>query len=447
MAGGNEDYKQASDGERSDIEVRWLARKSDLKGFYAMKQRQKGKSRDQSPESQSQSPPQTQQRRGVQDSEEEPRRSVWKHAKRVSTDEPPRNRLEEWRARRRRQTESATISSSSYLNDSASVLTMPTSPPPSSAGPAHERDDEFEQAIQAAVHETSTGDPREDARIERAIRASVTALRKRSDTVGSGMTGSSNVSGGYSGGPHTSRTLIDSKQALPPDLPPRPSSQDLQDIQDLENITDEEYQALIEQAVQLSVLEQERHRHRDSSDEDDVDFRRVLQRSQTELTISSNEQDDEEYRMVLEASHAEYANNPNHNEDEDEALRKAIEASQAEQERQKQHGGGDGGNDDALDEELRKAIEASEREHREKLALKTEEDIVMEYVKRQSLAEQQFGRSRGKQKVGSGSGSGAGGIDEEMDEDLRAALERSRQLSGRGSGGDGAADNGGGSGS
>lgn len=429
---GHDDYQNSSNEEHNDIEVRWLARKSYMKGFYAMKQRQKGKSRDQSPDS----PPS---QRGIPENAEEPRRLAWQHIKRASTDEP-RNRLEEWRARRRRQTESAATSSISHHNDSASVFSMPMSPPPTSSSHTNEKDDEFEQAIQAAVRETSSGDSLEDARIERAIRASVSALRKRSDTVNSAMTGSSNISGGP-----TPFSLIDSKQALPPSLPPRSSPQE---VNDLEDITDEEYQALIEEAVQLSVLEQERQRvarghNRDSSDEDE-DFQRVLQRSQTELTISSNEQDDEEYRKVLEASQVEYANN-----DEEEALRKAIEASEAEQQRKQQQQEQRGGDD--IDEELRRAIEASEREHRENLAKKSEEDIVMEYVKRQSLAEQQFYRSKGKEKDNTED-------DDEIDEELRAAIEQSMQLgvggsgtkngsgSGSGSGG-GTGGGGGGSGS
>ncbi|RYP26948.1 hypothetical protein DL767_007870 [Monosporascus sp. MG133] len=399
---GNEDYKRSSQAERDDIEVRWHARKSEMKSFYAMKQRQKGKSRDHSPDSPLQ--------HGVGESDEEPRMSVWQHAKKLSTEEP-RSRLEEWRSRRRRQTEGATASISSHSgahNEGLAPVPLADSMP--------EQDEEFEQAIRVAVNETSTGDPAEDARIERAIRASVAALRKRSATASSAATGTSNMSGGQ-----VSSSVVDSKVQLPPALPPRTPYE----VCDLEDITEEEYQELIEQAVQLSVMEHQRQlsRMQDGDSSDDEDFQRALLRSQTEPTISSNEEDDEEYRRVLEASQAEYANRERGgglDDDDDEELRRAIEASQAEQ----YHNTDD-------DEELRRAIEASERAHKEQMArvdsLKSEEDIVLEYVKRQSLAEEQFRRfTKGKQKESSGSSSNQED-DEVMDEDLKKALEQSMQ--------------------
>ena len=389
---GHEDYKQSNQGERDDIEVRWLARKPQLKAFYAMKQKQKGKSRDASPGS-----PERPQGTG-----EESTRSVWRHARRISTDDS-RNLL-----RRRADT---TMSSSGRNDESARVATPDTT---------HALDDEFEQAIQAAVRQTSTGNPVEDAQIEHAIRESVSAVRNRS--------GPANLSGATSSSRTVSAAGINT-QPNPPQLPPRSST----DLQDLDDITDEEYQSLIEQAVHLSVIEHERqvavaNRRYSTDDENDEDFQRVLQRSQTDLTTSSNEPDEQEYRRVLEASQAEYAKSmasggiAQNEKDEDEALRKAIEASQAEQ--------GRGGEDQ--DQELRRAIEESERVHREEMARKevsrTEEDIVMEYVKRQSLAEQQFQLAAATKRWQQGEDSGSGsGNSKEMDEDLKAAVTQNTQ--------------------
>jgi hypothetical protein len=76
-------------------------------------------------------------------------------------------------------------------------------------------------------------------------------------------------------------------------------------------------------------------------------------------------------------------------------------------------------------------MEASEREHRDREQLderqRTEEDIVFEYVKKQSLAEEEYRRAKaaGKGKAASGPGEGDGGGDEEEDEDLRRAMEES----------------------
>lgn len=392
---GNEDYKQSNQGERDDIEVRWLARKPQLKAFYAMKQKQKGKSRDASPGSP--------ERRDTP--QQETRRTLWRHARGTSTDDS-RNPL------RRAHSDTPTTSSSYRSEQSVRVATPDAT---------QAQDEEFEQAIQTAVRQTSTGDPVEDAQIEHAIRESILAVRHRS--------GPSNLSGTASSSGPTSVPGI-ARRPTPPQLPPRTST----DLQDLDDITDEEYQSLIEQAVQLSVMEHERQvalaRRRYSTDsENDEDFQRVLQRSQTDHTVSSNEQDDQEYQRVLKASQTEYAKSmaksgdPQDKDDEDEALRKAIEASQSEQ--------GRAGSEDQ-DQELRRAIEESERVHREEMAKKeiskTEEEIVMEYVKRQSLAEQQFRLAASGKEWKQGEGSGSG---KETDEDLKAkaALAHARQPS------------------
>ena len=430
---GHEDHKESSQEERDDIVVRWIDQKPQLKSFYAMKQRQKGKSRDASPA-------QPERRGTTPGSGEELRRSLWQHSRRISTDES-RHLL-------RRSTADTSNASSSSLNEDAR-LSVP--------GATREQDDEFEQAIQEAVRQTSTGDPTEDARIEQAVRASVLAVRSRTNTLNSVVNSSNSAT--FSSGPASTFSM--GSQEIPPQLPPRASTDGLPNLED---ITDEEYQELIEQAVRLSVMEHERQpafsRRRSSStdDENDEEFQRVLQRSQTEQTASSNERD-EEYRRVLEESQAEYAKaraSQDNEEDDDEALRKAIEASQAEQ--QQQDGRGGGGGDD--EEELRRAIEESERAHREELARlkasRTEEDIVMEYVKRQSLAEQQFrmaARGKGKQGESSGSGSGSaaagGNGDDDLDEDLKAALEQSMQSipENKNMGGSGSGSGSGGSGS
>ena len=403
---GHEDHKQSSQEERDDIVVRWIDKKPQLKSFYAMKQRQKGKSRDVSPA-------QPERRGTAPGSGEELRRLLWQHSRRISTEESRR-------LLSRSTTETSAMTSSSTLNEDAR-LSVPSA--------TREQDEEFEQAIQAAVRQTSTGDPTEDARIEQAVRASVLAVRSRTNTLNSVNPGSA----GFSSGPASTLSL--GSQEVPPQLPPRAST----DLPDLEDITDEEYEELIEQAVRLSVMEHERqaafaHRRSSTDDENDEEFQWALQRSQTELTASSNERDEEEYRRVLKESQAEYAKAraSQDEEDDDEALRKAIEASQTEQ--------GRGGEEDYEQEELRRAIEESERAHREEVARmeasRTEEDIVMEYVKRQSLAEQQFrmaakGKARQGESSGSGSGSGAAGgngyDDNDMDEDLKAALEQSMQ--------------------
>lgn len=75
----------------------------------------------------------------------------------------------------------------------------------------------------------------------------------------------------------------------------------------------------------------------------------------------------------------------------------------------------------AEDDELQRAIAAS-KEHMEKeKSEKMEEDIVLEYVKKQSLAEEAF-----RSQLNQGNASGA----DEHDEDLRKAMEESLKFSG-----------------
>ena len=101
--------------------------------------------------------------------------------------------------------------------------------------------------------------------------------------------------------------------------------------------------------------------------------------------------------------------------DDEEALRKAIEASQADGERTPR-------DDEA---EFRRALEESQKAHEEQLAqsksMQSDEEKVLEFVKQQSLVEERLRKG----KNGGGSGEGGGG--DEDDEELRKAIERSMQ--------------------
>ncbi|KAI1128692.1 hypothetical protein F5Y10DRAFT_240035 [Nemania abortiva] len=372
---GNQDFNSSSPEEREDIEARWLSLKDKLRGFYAFKQKEKGKSREPSPSTLEQASAST----------ENLDRTRWLHSKNVSVDEK-RMLLEQKKAWKKKRAEGPFVE-----EDIRSVSTTDNT---------RELDDEFEAAIQAAVHETSRGNAIEDARIEQAIRSSVRIMRTRSMTAGSSTSsnsGFSNISTQPSKwAPDAERPLHDGKREYP--LAP----------DDLEDISDEEYQALIEEAVKLSIAENQQqgirmHDLERESDEDEENVRRALEKSQTEVTAPH---DDEEYKRALEASRAEQENA----EFDQEALRRAIEASQAEQQQQP---------DD--EEDLKRALEESEKAHQQEMArinsLKSEEDIVMEYVKRQSMAEAAFRDAMGKKTDVS--------AEAEENEELQRALEES----------------------
>ncbi|KAI1334644.1 hypothetical protein F5Y15DRAFT_401146 [Xylariaceae sp. FL0016] len=392
---GNEDFKNANIEEREDIEMRWLGSRDKLEKFYVLKQKEKGKSRDASPAAQ-QGVHAPEHARVTTEAIQQPK-TGWRHTKNLSFDE--RKRLQDlkkaWKKGR--------AGSSGFIDEAIPSGTSTERP--------GERDDEFEHAIQNAIQATTTGDTSEDARVEQALRSSVRLLRTRSTTVNSTESGRSQLSQPATGSSQPSGYLPDVKR--PDGAPHQPpfSPDDLQ-------ITDEEYQALIEQAMVLSMQDNQHSGIRmhdledDDEDSDDEEFKEVLRRSETERKEEPD--DEEEIKKAIEASQAEaeaQKGQKHHGVDDEEALRKAIEASQAEQQQQ----GVQPAEDD--EEELRRAIEESERAHKEQMArvdsLKSEEDVVMEYVKKQSLAEAEFRKNKGAENGG----------DEE--EELRRALEES----------------------
>lgn len=373
-----------------------------MKSFYSWKQKEKGKAKEESPAPQEHGATITER---IATNEQRP---GWRNSWNMTPAE--RARLHEQKKSWKDERAGAAARGGTFIEEVRPV---------SGHNGANQHDDEFEQAILTAVRETSKGDATEDSRIEHAIRSSVQAIRRRSTTMQSFASASSRASSAQDSGylSDIKRPVLEEANKNAPGSAHVP--------EDILDITDEEYQALIEQAVALSISDSQHRgtRRVDSDDsEEDEDFKQALVRSQTDRSLShENDEDDEEYKKAIQISEKELENN---GVDEEEELRKAIEASQAEQNT-------NGGDDE---EELRRAIEESERAHREDLArassLRTEEDIVLEYVKKQSLAEAEFRKTRGAEGGASG--------DVDMDEELRRALEesmKSQESVGRGGGG------------
>lgn len=413
IAQGKEDYKNATHEERDDIEKRWLASRDDLKTYYSWRQKEKGKGPDSSPRRPFPVAEASSATGGLAVPTEAPK-TGWKHTKNLSWDE--RKRLQEqkkaWEGRQ--AAAAAGLASGSHVTEDVNAARLANQ-----ADRADSQDPEFEQAIQLAVRETSNGDEDEDAKIEQAIRHSVRELRRRS-TLSLASKVSNQLSAqptGSSSDASEAGTRDTSHYGFPSDL----KGQIPFSPEDFENITDEEYQALIEQAVQLSIADD--HSKSQQTEgvlgrDDDKDFQQALKRSQTDKASSSHVED-AELRKAMEASEAEHAaraGQGSDGQDDDEELKKAIAASQAAEAH------GHGAEDE---EELKRALEASQKAHQEELARakanKTEEEIVMEYVKKQSLAEAQF-----QQK-----GKGTETSTHEDDEDLKRAIEESMRASGK----------------
>jgi hypothetical protein len=266
---------------------------------------------------------------------------------------------------------------------------------------------QMEQVIEGTVAQTSRGDPREDELIARAIRASMVELQREPQE-----------------GENEEEMM---KRAM---------NASLQEAQRA-GVSEEE-QRMLEETLRQSMLENTSRRAQqgthgsdsesDSSDyEDDEDYQRVIaeskelahlhetsSRSDYHSTVTGGTEfldaggEEEALRKAIEESKAAGASQ---SQAEEEALRKAIEESQ------KAAAEGKPTVDiEDLEEAMRKAIEESERAEKERLAAqekqKTEEEIVLEYVKKQSLAEEQHRRrfEGGRDTHGESSGSaGAGG--------------------------------------
>jgi hypothetical protein len=383
---GNEEFKNASPEEREDIEMRWVNVKDTLKGFKALKQKEKGKLRDGVPSA-------TEHASTSTEHLDEMPKTGWFQNKNLTVDEKKRLQ-EQKKAWRKKRADGPFVDEDVARHSNDSIR--------------GEFDGEFETYIQAAVQETSRGDAVEDARIEQALRSSVRIMRKRSTTMSSFASTNSNPS---NAGAQASGWVPDVKRQFPTERREYPFSPD-----DLENITDEEYQALIEEAIKVSLTGNQHQAihmqdYEEEDDGDDEHFKQVLERSQTD--DANRPEDDEEYKKALKASQTEHETQrqqQNTAEFDEEALRQAIEASQVEQVHHGQQ------SDD--DEELKRALEESEKAHQEELArlnsLRSEEDIVLEYVKKQSLAEA---------AIRNGKGMDAAKPDD--DEELKRALEES----------------------
>lgn len=312
VAQGRADLEGAGPEEMDDIVMRWNAMRDDLQPFYDMKEHRHHRHHRQSSKG-----------KGVEDSSstpsdsDPPRTGFW-NTRHMSFDE--RKKLHAEKAARKKQGASTPTSATpatpltSRATETGSIYSMSS------------EDTEYEHAIQQSVKETSRGNPEEDVMVEAAIRASLKAMREGNVTIPQ------------------------------PEQMQAPPEKDPSIFKDPEyEVTDEQYQELVEKALQQS----------------------------------------------LEGQH--------------------------QQESSGSAGGGTAGGDE--EGELKRAIEASMKDVHKEDSQRTEEDIVMEYVKKQSLAEDEL---RKKQSEAGGSASKEQG---DEDADLKKAMEESLKMSHGGAGG------------
>lgn len=225
---------------------------------------------------------------------------------------------------------------------------------------------ELEEAIQRSVTATSRGDPEEDRLIERAIRASVAELQRASQEG-------------------------DEDEAL-------------------------------NRAIQASVAEAAQAR-----------------RPSTSIGSGGGNEEPGDHDEVLEAAlHRSVQDHHRHGDgsdsgidtEDDEAIREAIELSK-ESTTSDTHSAGNTLEHEA---ELQRVMEESKKAQRlreeDDARAKTEEEIVLEYVKKQSLAEEEH-RRKHETKGKSRGGNDHGNDDNDDDDDMKRALEESLKLDGK----------------
>ncbi|RBR07804.1 uncharacterized protein FIESC28_10497 [Fusarium coffeatum] len=299
---GQHEMQEATPGERNDVVQRWHNFASDLDKFYRWKKKENVAGKQ--PEETRQYSPEAVHERP---------RTGWLHTKNLSFEE--RKKLHADKEAWERKNSGTSVSQSK----SSGASNTPTQ---------SSEDEEFEKAIQTSIQETSRGNAEEDAQVEAAMRESINAVRQRSES-----------------------------DEAPP-LPLKDSSI----FKDAEyRITDEEYQALVEQAIQQSL----------GNDVALPEYSKMSASGGTDTASNppagSTYHDDKELQQAIEASKKQSPPPLPPREENDEDFERAIAASK----------------------------EAMEKESSQR----TEEDIVMEYVKKQSLAEEEYRKKMAQEGV------------------------------------------------
>ena len=321
---GQHEMQEATPGERNDVVQRWHNFTSDLDKFYRWKKKENVAGKQ--PEETRQYSPEA--------AHERPR-TGWLHTKNLSFEERKKLHADKEAWERKNSGTSVSQSKSSGASNT----------------PTHSsEDEEFEKAIQASIQETSRGDAEEDAQVEAAMRESINAVRQRSES-----------------------------DEAPP-LPLKDSSI----FKDAEyQITDEEYQALVEQAIQQSL---------------------------------GNDVALPEYSKMSASGGMDTASNPlaGSTYHDDKELQQAIGAS-------KNQSPPPLPPREENDEDFERAIAASKEAMEKESSQRTEEDIVMEYVKKQSLAEEEYRKKMAQGKASANTG-------DDNDEELKRAMEESLRM-------------------
>ncbi|KEY65070.1 hypothetical protein S7711_08140 [Stachybotrys chartarum IBT 7711] len=361
---GQRDLLGASREQRADIILRWQTQRNDLKDFYQLKKKEK--SADGTPTPTIGAP--------------------------VSSAETPSTGGEgrSWLQRRHQSFEERKKARAVKDAQKKGAAEGNVTSVDGSHSQGSSEDAEFEQAILASVKETSRGNAEEDAMIEAAIRQSVSAMREGGGLPDPAQLNESSNGGERSSWPEKNPSIFHDEEY---------------------KITDEEYQALVEQAIQQSMNSDWEdhpppHGYGIHELSGDAPSRGLGERAPRQ----TDAYDDADVQRAIAES------------------RKAPILPPRE-----------AGKDERLDEDMLRAIEESKKHHEHETSQRTEEDVVFEYMRKQSLAEEQWRKLASKGK-GPAATEKADDEGEDEDEHLRRAMEESLRMSrGDGQGSSGSA--------
>ncbi|OAQ97272.1 hypothetical protein LLEC1_02010 [Akanthomyces lecanii] len=370
----------SSEGEREDILRRWNTVKFDLSSFYDLKRKMGGTDGPFPPP-----PPlpsdDSSDTVSIMDKGFSKPRTGWLQTRHLSL------------AQRKRMQDEKETWKRGYV-EALVPVTPPSTAAAAKATNKPSQDDEVERAIQASVMKTSHGNPEEDAEIEAAIRESLRVMRQSGALPATGW--------------------IDEKNIRNAD----PSIFEDDEFK----ITDEEYQDLIQAAMRQSLAEEYGYPAEERGAPGPSSSSSFTGAAVSRPTFTDEPAPTDDLYGAGDA--------PSYQRD-----MPAHESSASQQ------GSGELPARDSTDEEeyqLQRAIAASKQEMQRKESERQEEDIVLEYIKKQSLAEEEF-RKRSKGKEVSTN-------EDEDDEELKRAMEESLKMSHGGGGGE-ASGSGSGSGS
>lgn len=371
------DIQHSSEGEREDILRRWNNLKFDLSSFYHLKRKMGGTDGPFPPP-----PPfvaeDDSDTVSIMDRGFSKPRTSWLQTRHLTTEQ------------RKRMVEEKQTWKRGYVEAQVKEKSSPAIEAAASATNMAQEDDEVERAIQASVRETSRGDVEDDAEVEAAIRESLRVMRENGALPATGW--------------------IEEKNLRNDD----PSIFDDDEFK----ITDEEYQDLIQSAMRQSMAEHYGYPLDDDQAVPGVSSSSFMPPRQTALVEEPSEMDD-----LYEAANSSRHQRHLPAQDTSVPAQTAMGISPEELAELEAAAA-------AEEEELQRAINASKEDMHRMQSERNEEDIVLEYIKKQSLAEEEF-----RKKYAKGKGNGRHDeYDDDNDEELKRAMEESLRMTSGGSG-------------